>query len=513
METRAVVIGTTGYYRPMVVTLTTALVAFFVALSWPAVTVLAASAQVGQLQDSRRFFDCLDQSVRRSSVGDGAEAPVAGFPYLRTNRFVSALKGQLRDREQWVYWVDWMRQLDLAARRKEIQNLAAAELEALATRLNLPADREVLQQRLAVYSRQMLDAQSGSGAFYAAVSHAAAVPEEYSTLLRVLGVYPLTVLPVAAVTQKRYREFEQWHRLSLPELPSHGPLVAYVPPQPLFYAAAEIRAILERAKRNPLLVPRPGPDDQGRLLRTFAPIVLQDQGGTYDSIGTVSWSERGLDVQTNQPTVYTYLSHAFWRAEPVIQLNYVFWYPGRLGPNAPWLERGKLDGLTVRISLNHAGEAVMAEFMNNCGCYHFFVPRRETIERIRPQPWALDPFVPRFLPDLFPEKRLNLRVVSGWHQVDHIRAGRYPAAKSRTYQLVPYERLETLPRFDGSHASMFSPRGIAKTGYRIEPVFFFPMGIHDVGIMRQRGHHAIKFAGRAHFDDPHLFDRNFEFRW
>jgi hypothetical protein len=38
------------------------------------------------------------------------------------------------------------------------------------------------------------------------------------------------------------------------------------------------------------------------------------------------------------------------------------------------------------------------------------------------------------------------------------------------------------------------------------------MGVHQVGKMRQRGHHAIKFVGRAHFDDPYLFDKHFEFK-
>jgi hypothetical protein len=38
------------------------------------------------------------------------------------------------------------------------------------------------------------------------------------------------------------------------------------------------------------------------------------------------------------------------------------------------------------------------------------------------------------------------------------------------------------------------------------------MGIPKVGYMRQRGHHAIKLAGRAHFTDPDLFDNNFIFK-
>jgi hypothetical protein len=38
------------------------------------------------------------------------------------------------------------------------------------------------------------------------------------------------------------------------------------------------------------------------------------------------------------------------------------------------------------------------------------------------------------------------------------------------------------------------------------------MGIPSVGSMRQRGHHAIKLVGQAHFDDPQLFDETFEYR-
>jgi hypothetical protein len=41
----------------------------------------------------------------------------------------------------------------------------------------------------------------------------------------------------------------------------------------------------------------------------------------------------------------------------------------------------------------------------------------------------------------------------------------------------------------------------------------FPMGVPDVGSMRQRGHQAIRLVGRSYFDDPELFDRNFIFRY
>lgn len=81
----------------------------------------------------------------------------------------------------------------------------------------------------------------------------------------------------------------------------------------------------------------------------------------------------------------------------------------------------------------------------------------------------------------------------------------------RPYRLEPYEQLEMLPRSENTYESMFNSRGIAKDSERIEFLIFFPMGIPDVGSMRQRGHHAIKMVGRSYFEDPDLFDNNFEF--
>jgi hypothetical protein len=194
----------------------------------------------------------------------------------------------------------------------------------------------------------------------------------------------------------------------------------------------------------------------------------------------------------------------------VLQLNYIIWFAARNGLNSPRIERGNLDGLTVRISLDTGGLPFMVDIMNNCGCYHFFLPRKERVAHIIPSTFAIDAFVPRWLPDGFPKVRLSLRINSGWHQVDHIATAQL-SPEFISYQLVPYERLEMLPHSAYSHESIFNSRGIVKGTERIEPAIFFPMGIPDVGSMRQRGRHAIKMVGRAHFDDPYLFDRHFAF--
>ena len=59
---------------------------------------------------------------------------------------------------------------------------------------------------------------------------------------------------------------------------------------------------------------------------------------------------------------------------------------------------------------------------------------------------------------------------------------------------------------------LFDSQGIAKGTERIGALHFFSMGIPRVGSMRQRGHHAVEFIGRVHFDDPDIFNRSFVFR-
>jgi hypothetical protein len=211
------------------------------------------------------------------------------------------------------------------------------------------------------------------------------------------------------------------------------------------------------------------------------------------------WQDNKVGINAAKPTIYYYFSHARFKNVPVLQLNYVFWYSARNGQNSPWIERGPIDGITIRVSLDYDGRPFMVDIMNNCGCYHFFVPHHKKIGKMIPTPDGIDAFVPRRLPESYPQKRLKLRIISGWHQVAHM-DDEMNATRSLSYQLAAYEQLEMLPHEDQTFESIFNSAGL----------IFFPMGIVDIGSMRQRGHHAIKLVGREHFDDPDLFDRNFE---
>jgi len=175
---------------------------------------------------------------------------------------------------------------------------------------------------------------------------------------------------------------------------------------------------------------------------------------------------------------------------------------------APWIERGPLDGLSYRVTLDRTGNPVMVDIMNNCGCYYFYVPQKAIIAELVKRAGEIAPLVPAWLPTEFPEKQMNLWVNSGWHQVQKVFA-KNGSSSGIAYTLIPYETLESLPNGTDQRESVFLPTGIMKNSRRIEPYIFFSMGIHDIGYMRQRGHHAIKMVGRGHFTDPDVFDRSF----
>ena len=453
----------------------------------------------------------LDRAVTEAEVRDASVSTVAGFPYLRTTRFLSGFKNDFNSDYDTHQWILRLQQQDLKARQKEIYNLPTDDIENLARHLGEPADRQILQRRVALYSEKLLIHDQQQPDFYEALLKAVTDPSEYSTAMRVIGIYPVTSMPVTAVTRNVQKKFRNWHHTPPGKLEVLGELTTYRPSSGMNYSEETVRILLNRSRQNALRIPQPSVPDQKTLLEMFAPVINQDVAADYDNIGEVRWQDNKVVINPAEPTVYYYISRARLKGVPVLQLNYVFWYSARSGPNSPRIERGLIDGLTVRVSIDFDGRPFMVDIMNNCGCYHFFIPHLTKIGKMIPTPDGIDAFVPRRLPKSYPRKPLTLRVVSGWHQVAHVN-DETNAAKSMSYRLAAYEKLEMLPHENQSFESIFNSAGIGKGTGRIEPLIFFPMGIVDIGSMRQRGHHAIKLVGREHFDDPNLFDRNFEIR-
>jgi len=68
------------------------------------------------------------------------------------------------------------------------------------------------------------------------------------------------------------------------------------------------------------------------------------------------------------------------------------------------------------------------------------------------------------------------------------------------------------PGTKGGRRASSIPKGSPRGRKGSSPSFSFPWGFSRVGSMRQRGHHAVEFIGRLHFDDPDILNRSFVFR-
>jgi len=465
--------------------------------------------EFGRPPECQKFLDGVDEVVRKAGTSDASCIPVPGFPYLRTNRFLAALKTDLRNDAQRKAWVEWMREMDSIARRKEILNLPDASVRALMPEEKV--DRGLLLSRMGTCSRALFTSDLSRKDFHERLIPVVGVPDEYSTAMRVFGLYPLAYIPENIITHNVRETIRSWFETPPEKLPVRGRLKTYAPAIRGFISEKEVRAILDVSRKNPLNIPRPEPEGERMLAVAFAPVIIQDVAASYDEIGSVAWKGKLPDVDISKPGVYYYISHAFLKKDPILQINYVFWYPERAGDRAPRIEHGRLDGLTLRISLDPEGKPFMWDVMHNCGCYHLFAPKRDRIDHIIPRAFAVDPFVPTWMPDIKEGERPVMRVMTGWHQVEGLLAAAIPGDFT-LYDLTPYGELESLPREEHERVSLFDMSGIGQETDRIEPYIFFPMGIPSIGSMRQRGHHAILLSGRAHFDDPDLFNSNFTFK-
>jgi PIN domain nuclease of toxin-antitoxin system len=457
------------------------------------------------------FFKELDRAVNADGVQERSSFPIGEFPYLRTNRFLVAMKNRIESKSEAEFWVAEMMRLALEARRKEIYNLQAKSLYNLAQASGEKPDRMSIVMRMVKSAENLASHDRQQPDFYQKVKEANSVPDVYSTAMRILGLYPLVSMPVTLAAKNANQKFIKWHQESKENLPVEGQLVLFRPLNNVGLSEDDVARIFKTSRRNPFGLPALDDKDIRLLAHAFAPIIDQDVVADYDRFGEVEWRNNQVTVDPSEATVYYYLTRSFINQRPVFQVNYVFWYSERSGKKSPAYEKGPLDGITIRVSLNHNGEIVMVDAMNSCGCYHFYAPRKGMVKIKKPFSQSLYPFVVTWLPDNYPENHLMVRVNSGWHQIENLYAEKIPPG-SATYKLESYDVLESLPRSGGRMESVFDSKGIMKNSWRIEPYILFSMGIPRIGYMRQRSHHAIHIVGRTHFTDPDILDRYFVFR-
>jgi hypothetical protein len=457
--------------------------------------------ETGSVGGCADFFAALDRRTEEAGVLDPGVFRVKTYPYLRVDRFIASFRKEVDDKDTFAAWTDRMQTLDQAARKYEIGNLpdwAVASLDSV-------SDRAGLYSKVADCGDILKTADFQNVNHQEKLRISVSVSDDYITLRRVLGIYPLTRLFVSYGVSRWHAEARKSFST---EPPANWQTIRYVPAEKT--DTVSLRQIVESSKRDALGIPIYSPEHRQALFRIYAPVWEIQLQGDHDRIGAPIYTDSGvLSVNTDHPITYTLLSFTRFGSEIFTQLNYIIWFPSRPKEGAFDILGGRLDGLNYRVTLDHSGNPLVYETMHNCGCYYKAYPTDRL--QIRAQIDYAEPPLILEAPAMNPSKDLMaVAMESRTHYVQHL----YPMSRElksamSVYSLVEYDRLRSLSYLKNDRRSMFGQDSIAPGSKRLERFILWPTGVLSPGAMRQWGRHAVAFAGKRHFDDPFFMDRVF----
>lgn len=454
----------------------------------------------GPVRECAQWYATLDARVSGAHVRDAQDARIAGFPYLRVNRLLATLRPLAAADDQALQALaDRMLALDQEARRAEIGNLPFSEAPAAAESI-------ARTQRCGKLLREVDMARPEARR---ELLERAQVPDDYSSVDRVLGLYALTRFAFASGV----RRYEAETRASFAReltVPQGATLIRYAPPPAPALSRARVAAILARGAANPLGVPEPGESDLAQLFAAYAPSFEVAVRADYDRPGALRWTREGAPPRVDAADLAVYVMPAWTRYEGrvLLQLVYTLWFPERPPQSEGDILAGKLDGLVWRVTLAPDGEPLVFDSIHPCGCFHLFFPTPRAEPRPAPDETEEWLFAPQTLPRLAPGERPLVRVASATHYIERVGVTRGADSLVR-YELRPYSELRSLQQYGPGRASAFGEDGLVVGSERAERLLFWPMGIASAGAMRQWGRHATAFVGRRHFDDADLLEKRF----
>ncbi len=462
------------------------------------------SVRLGQADatgECAAFFSSLDERTSEARAIDPGSFRVEGYPYLRVNRFLASFRDEAGEPAAFSAWVNRMQTLDREARRFEIANLPRSEGSSVAATNDVSA----LNAQVTDCGNLLKEADFQTAEQRDALRQEVSVPNEYLSVERFLGIYPLSRLFVL-------HGIENWHAGARKTFSTEPPVglrtVRYVPPAGDDFPNAS--AIFGRTGRDALGIPDYSPADREALFRIYAPVWEVQTESESDRIGAPSRADgENLAVDTKAPVVYTLLSFTRFGKQILTQLNYVIWFPARPKVNALDVYGGLLDGVNFRVTLDGKGAPLLYETVHNCGCYYKAYPTdrlrvREKIDYAEPPLILQAPALNNG------GEYLTVSMETRTHYVQHL----YPLprrlpADAVAYAFAPYDELRSLPDSTGGRRNMFGETGIAPGSERLERFTLWPTGVYSPGAMRQWGRHAVAFVGERHFDDPHSLEKMF----
>lgn len=470
-------------------------------------------------------------------VRDAEAHRVGQWRYLRIDRFSASLVAHISSPTHFDAWLAQLMRLEREGRAVEIANLPVVVRQNLTLKIGgllapHAASFSLNGGWLAECQAALASRDFAGDSERAALMALGIVPDSYSSLRRVLGVYPLTSIGV-------WWGFEQWKDRHLrsfatpvAQIEARGRRIRYTPrpakqgseSRPL--SMAQVGQLLRNARSGPFGLPQFSAPELERLAATYAPEFLIDTVNQSDLIGRPKWQRTRPpsaqvdaplipDVDAKDPVAFVRLAYAWFDGRVVPQLVYAIWFASRPKESEFDLLGGRLDGLVWRVTLDDDGSVLIADSIHPCGCYHLFFPGERVVRR-RPtaaQKWTLSEEA-IIAQSLNRETAPTLLVASGSHYLQKvIGTDATPPPRSVGYRLavstVPDWGLRAIALGDGRTRSLFSQSGLVERTERLERFVLWPMGILNAGAMRQWGHHATAFVGRRHFDAPELLDEYF----
>ena len=173
------------------------------------------------------LYDELDAAVAEHGATPSAPARIAGFPYLRVDRFLASYREPPLNPAETAAWLTRLNALDQEARRVEWASLPESVRTAL-NRRHAPGEgvpTVLARCAVALRSADLTDPER-----LASIRDRARVPDDYNTVSQVLGLYPLTILPVDFGVYRYQQETHAWFARPLADLPVRGELRRYGSP-------------------------------------------------------------------------------------------------------------------------------------------------------------------------------------------------------------------------------------------------------------------------------------------
>ena len=437
----------------------------------------------------------VDAQIDAAGVRDAGYYRIEGFPYIRSDRYSASFARQIPDIDAFWEWVGYLRANEDESREIELRNLNLGAEKASSLLLDMRGCGAWLR------SWELDDS-----AFRERLLDAVNPPDEYSTAQRALGFYPLAVPFLNNGIAERQREVEADFAKPLQSLEAPGEMVLWkatpIPAPDYPPGTIDLRTKpRDRLGRIGMLG-----SEVTHLAHTHAPALWIETAGDFDRVGAPVHGANGPSVDVKQPIVYYLPSMTRFGGRQLLQFNYFIWFSERAPRQPGDPEAGALDGLIWRVTLDEQGRPLLHDTIRASGSEHLgFLS--QPLQR-REANGEGDPIL---LPQAeVPADGIAVRLKSGTHEVRRVVAPEQAAATSQaSYELRTYEELLTLPNPAGGTRSLFGPEGTVIGSEREDPQWSWSSGVRNAGAMRQWGRHATAMVGRAHFDDPFLFDQLF----